>query len=57
MVAPVPSLVNVCPPTVKEFSQDSGEAVVNPFPSSAAADTMVNAVPGVSLPFNASAAA
>ncbi len=56
LVAPVPSLVNVCPSTVKEFSQEITESVLSPVPSSAAADTMVNAVPGVSLAFSASAA-
>src|SRR6516225_10472842 len=56
LVAPVPSKVNVCPSTVKEFSQAIGEPVFSPDLSNAAADTMVNAVPGVSLAFSASAA-
>src|SRR6516165_10636907 len=57
LVAPVPSKVNVCPSTVKEFSQAIGEPVFSPDPSNAAADTMVNAVPGVILAFSTSAAA
>ena len=47
--------MKVCPPTVKVFSQASWEPVFSPVPSSAAADTMVNAVPGVSLALSASA--
>ena len=57
LVAPVPSLLNVRPLTVKEFSHEITESVFSPVPSSAAADTMVNAVPGVSLAFSASAEA
>src|SRR5215467_3203923 len=57
LVAPVPSKVNVCPSTVKEFSQEIREPVFSPAPSSAAADTMVNAVPGVILAFSTSPAA
>ncbi len=47
--APVPSLVNVCPPTDREFSHETAWAGASPSLSSAAADTMVNAVPGVSF--------
>src|ERR1035437_6473301 len=47
--SPVPSLVNVCPPTVKEFSHEIATDGFSPPLSSAAADTMVNAVPGVSF--------
>src|ERR1035437_7495855 len=40
--SPVPSLVNVCPPTVKEFSHEIATNGFTPPLSSAAADTMVN---------------
>src|ERR1700677_2419447 len=56
LVAPVASLVKVCPPTVKEFSQEIWVPALTPVPSNAAADTMVNTLPGVSLALSASAA-
>src|SRR5580658_878087 len=47
--SPVPSLVNVWPPTEKEFSQEIWADGFSPVASSAAADTMVNAMPGASF--------
>src|SRR5580692_9085231 len=54
--SPVPSLVNVWPPTVKEFSHEIWVDAVSPSLSSAAADTMVNAVPGTSFAASGSGA-
>ena len=46
---PVPALVKVCPSTVKEPAHEIGVDADTPYLTSAAADTMVNALPGVSL--------
>src|SRR6266702_578454 len=54
--SPVPSLVKVWPPTVKEGAHEIGVDSVTPFLASATADTMVNAVPGASCAFSAPSA-
>src|SRR5215472_14727020 len=54
--SPVPSLEKVCPPTLKEFGHVIGADADRPCWTRAAADTMVNAVPGVSFAFSASSA-
>ena len=51
--SPVPSLVKVCPPTMKEFVHEIEVDTASPLLTSAAADTMVNAVPGNSFAFSA----
>ena len=51
--SPVPSLVKVCPSTVKEFAHEIGvDTATSRLLTSAAADTMVNAVPGISFAFS-----
>jgi hypothetical protein len=50
--SPVPSLVKVCPPTLKERAHGTEVEGDTSFSASAAADTMVNAVPGASFAFS-----
>src|SRR4030095_9290299 len=49
--SPVPSLVKVCPSTLKEPAHGTEVEGDTSFLASAAADTMVNAVPGASFAF------
>src|SRR6516165_9049960 len=53
---PAPALVKVRPSTVKELGHEIGVDADTPYLTSAAADTMVNAVPGVSLALSAPSA-